>query len=56
MKSHKYVCGSRRYDLCICEKLLIARTDPKVLLNSRDDLVSKCRHRNKFTLTCFTDR
>ena len=30
MKSHKYVCGSRKCDLCICEKLLIARGDPNV--------------------------
>ena len=56
MKSHKYVCGSRKYDLCICEKLLITRADPNVLLNKRDELVSKCRHRNKFILKCFTDR
>ena len=56
MKSHKYVCGSRKCDLCICEKLLIARGDPYVLLNKRDELVSKCRHRNKFTLKCFKDR
>ena len=40
----------------ICEKLLIARVDPNVLLNKRDELVSKCRHRNKFTLKCFKGR
>ena len=56
MKSQKYVCGSRKCDLCICEKLLISRADPDVLLNKRDELVSKCRHRNKFTLKCFKDR
>ena len=56
MKSQKYVCGSRKCDLCICEKLLISRADPNVLLNKRDELVSKCRHRNKFTLKCFKDR
>ena len=56
MKSHKYVCGSRKCDQCICEKVLIARADPNVLLNKRDELVSKCRHRNKFTLKCFKDR
>ena len=44
MKSHKYLCGSRNCDLCICEKLLIARRDPYVLLNKRDELISKCRH------------
>ena len=56
MKSQKYVCGSRKCDLCNCEKLLISRADPNVLLNKRDELVSKCRHRNKFTLKCFKDR
>ena len=56
MKSQKYVCGSRKCDLCICERLLNARADPNVLLNKPDELVSKCRHRNKFTLKCFKDR
>ena len=56
MKSHKYLCGSRKCDLCICEKLLIARGDPYVLLNKRDELVSKCRDRNEFTLKYFKDR
>ena len=56
MKSHKYVCGSRKCDSCISEKLLIARADPNVLLNKRDKLISKSRQRNKFTLKCFKDR
>ena len=56
MKSQKYVCGSQKCDLCICEKLLIARVDPNILLNKTDELVSKCWHRNKFTLKCFRDR
>ena len=56
MKSHKYICGSGKCALCICEKLLIAKADPNVLLNKRDRLVSKCRHRNKFSLKCFKDR
>ena len=56
MKSQKYVCGSRKCDLCICEKLLISRADPNVLLNKRDELVLKCRHRNKFTLKYYKDR
>ena len=56
MKSHKYVCDSRKCDLWICEELLIARGDPYVLLNKRDELVSKYRHRNKFMLKYFKDR
>ena len=50
MNSQKYVCGSRKRDLCICEKLLISRAELNVLLNKRDELVSKYRHRIKFTL------
>ena len=56
MKVQNYVCGSRKCDLCICEKLLIARVEPNVLHNKRDEPVSKCCHRNKFTLKCFKDR
>ena len=56
MKSQKYVCVSRKCDLCTYEKLFITREDPNVLLNKRDELVSKCRHRNKFTLKCFKNR
>ena len=56
MKWQKYVCGSRKGDLCICEKLLIARADPNVLLHKRDELVSKCQHLLKFTLKCFKDK
>ena len=56
MKSQKYVCGSQKCDLCICEKLLIAIADPNVLLNKRDKIVSKCGDKNKFTLKCIRDR
>ena len=37
-------------DLCLREKLLIARANSESLLNKRDGLVSKCRHMNKLTL------
>ena len=50
MKSQNYVRGSRKCDLCSCEKLLIARADPNVLLNKGDKLVLKCWHRNKFII------
>ena len=48
-----YNCGSKRCDLCLTEKLLIASHDPKTLLNKRSEIVSKCRHQNKFTLKRF---
>ena len=56
MKAEKYVCRSQKYDLCICDKVLIARANANVLLNKCGQLVSKCRHRNKFTLKYFKDR
>ena len=45
-----YRCGTRRCDLCITEKYIIARADQKRLLNKRTEFISKCRHRNKFLL------
>ena len=52
-KAHPYVCGSRKCDLCLTEKLTIMKADLESLLNTRDELVSKCRHMNKFTLKRF---
>ena len=45
-----YKCGTRRCDLCLAEKATIIRAEPKGLLNKRTELISKCRHRNKFIL------
>ena len=47
MKAPKYDCAFQKCGLCICNKLLIARTDPNVLLKKRNELVLKWRHRNK---------
>ena len=46
-KARPYVCGSRKCDLCLTEKLTIIKADPESLLNTRDELVFKCRHMNK---------
>ena len=40
-------------DLCLTEKLMIAKADLSSLLNTRDEFISKWRHMNKFTLKCF---
>ena len=56
IKAHSYISGTRKCDLCLCEKLLIARVNSASLLNKRDELVSKCRHMNKLTLKCFKNR
>ena len=52
-KPSPYICGIKRCDLCLTEKLLIAKADPRTLLNKRSEIVWKCRHRNKFTLERF---
>ena len=45
-----YKNGSKSCDLCLTEKVTIVRAPAKGLLNKRTELVSKCRHRNKFSL------
>ena len=44
---------TRKCRLCTAEKLLIAEDPDPRLLNKRDELVSKCRHRRKFALELF---
>ena len=44
---------TRKCNLCLTERLMIAKADPSSLLNTRDEFISKCRHMNKFTLKCF---
>ena len=51
-----YMCGSRKCDICLTEKLFISRADPEKLLNSRAEIISTCRHRRKFTLQKFNHR
>ena len=41
---------SKRCRLCTAEKLLIAEDPDPHILNKRDELVSKCRHRRKYSL------
>ena len=48
-KAALYICDSKRCDLCLTEKLLIAKADLRALLNKRSEIVSKCHYRNKFT-------
>ena len=40
--------GSNKCGLCLCEKLAILKGRNARLLNTRDELISKCRHENKF--------
>ena len=50
-KARKLRCSGTRCDLCLTEKMMIARSDHPGLLNSRSELLNKCRHRNKFLLS-----
>ena len=49
-RASPYRCGSKRCDLCLSEKVCIIRSDSKELLNKRNELISKCRHRNKYVI------
>ena len=45
-----YTCGAKYCDLCLVEKTTIALADPITTLNRRSEIMSKCRHKNKFLL------
>ena len=48
-----YRCGTRRCDLCLTEKYIIARATQNSLLNKRTELISKCRHFKELKVTRF---
>ena len=52
-KAHPYIWGSRKRGLCLTEELIIMKADPETLLNTSDELVSKCRHMNGLTFRRF---
>ena len=54
MKAHPYICQTK--NVIFCEKLLVARANSASSLNKREELISKCRHMNKFTMKCFENR
>ena len=49
-KSKPYTNGSKQCNLCTTEKLYIINADEKTIINKRSELISKCRHENKFYL------
>ena len=53
-KATPYTNATKRCDLCVTEKLCIINADKNNLLNKRTELVSKCRHENKFYIMNFT--
>ena len=50
MYATPYKYGTRRCDLCLTEKYVIARADQEHLLNKRTEIISKCGHRNKYLI------
>ena len=54
-KAQSYQCGSRRCNLCLAEKVIIARSTNPCMINKRSELLNKCRHRNKFLLSSVAD-
>ena len=47
-KAAPYRCGTRRCDICLSEKAVIASASPLTMLNKRAEIISTCRHRAKF--------
>ena len=46
----------KKCNLCFNEKLVIIDDQDKNLLNKRSEVISQCRHRNKFELVNLTSR
>ena len=47
-RARAYRGGSRQCNLCLAEKLCILNADKRFLLNKKSELISVCRHKNKF--------
>ena len=55
--THKsYNQSSKRCLLCLNEKLAIALHKNDNMLNNRSEIISKCRHRNKYIIPVMTSR
>ena len=52
-RARSYSNCSKRCNLCLAEKLAILDANRATLLNKRSELISKCRHENKFYLSNF---
>ena len=49
-KAFAFKRGGRHCDLCISEKTVISLADPSSTLNTRNEIISKCRHKHKHML------
>ena len=52
-KAKDYQKTTKRCNLCLAEKLEIIMANKERTLNRRSELISKCRHENKFYLSSF---
>ena len=55
-KATPYISGTKKCDLCLSEKLCILKAEKPSLLNKRSELISKCRHENKFYIKNYKGR
>ena len=49
-RAHPMLSGGKICDLCLLEKVTILMADPRVTLNKRDEIMSKCMHKRKYLL------
>ena len=49
-RAQPYKNGNKICNLCLNERLLIARSDEEHMLNKRNEILGKCRHKNKFSM------
>ena len=53
-KVRPYVCNTKKCDLCLIEKLIMAKANTSyTMMNARDECISKCRHMTRFTFKSF---
>ena len=55
-KGHPFSSGGRACDLCVTEKLVIMTSDKNSMLNKRDEILEKCRHRRKHLLVSVNEK
>ena len=56
MPGNAYNNGSKRCNICLKEKLCIIKAHNPNLLNKRGELISKCRHKNKFYIKNYKNK
>ena len=46
----KYMCGGKRCDVCLTEKLMILKNSNPSIINKKSELMGKCPHKRKWKL------